>query len=287
MWSAISNTSKEKLQAFFIRMGYFRADKLDLAAVNAQCERAKHSWIAEQDKLLFTLKSDGKRVFTPWKKEQSKDGLDGNCDFLLPSPLNLHGDTALPWGGGNWHCDYFPKVKGNDNHVRNYVHPEPSSKSDGITQIELFAYQSPMGEDVEELAPDALKQCDHDPTPWEIPEDHLIPSQVPIFNYLVAVLSQVRSEFESSAINRTVVIARESAAKTAMFRQAVLKAGGSDSAALKDHVYQLIGESSHLTLKKLQTLNGEKIVSVSKPTKAQFQDAAFRLLGSNAQRINH
>lgn len=290
MWSAISDTSKEKLQAFFIRMGYFMADKLDLAAVNAQCERAKRSWIAEQDKLLFAIRTDKydeRRVFTPWKMEQSKDGLAGNCDFLLPSPLNLHGDKALPWGGGNWHCDYFAKIKGNNNHVRNYVHPEPSSRSDGITQIELFAYQSPKGTDVEELAPDSLKQCDHDPTPWEIPEDHLIPSQVPIFNYLVAVLSQVRSEFESSASNRTVVIARESAAKTAMFRQAVLKAGGDDSAALKDHVYQFIGESSHLTLKKLKTLNGEKLVSVSDPTKAQFQDAAFRLLGSNAQRINH
>ena len=290
MWSAISDTSKEKLQAFFIRMGYFMADKLDLAAVNAQCERAKRSWIAEQDKLLFAIKrdkNDPKRVFTPWKMEQSKDGLAGNCDFLLPSPLNLHGDKALPWGGGNWHCDYFAKIKGNNNHVRNYVHPEPSSRSDGITQIELFPYQSPKGADVEELAPDSLKQCDHDPTPWEIPEDHLIPSQVPIFNYLVAVLSQVRSEFESSASNRTVVIARESAAKTAMFRQAVLKAGGNDSAALKDHVYQFIGESSHLTLKKLKTLNGEKLISVSDPTKAQFQDAAFRLLGSDAQRINH
>ena len=288
MWRAISSKSKEKLQAFFIRMGYFRDDKLDLAAVNAQCERAKRSWIAEQDKLLFAIrtdKDDESRVFSPWKKEQSKNGLAGNCDFLLPSPLNLHGDKALPWGGGNWHCDYFAKVKGNDNHVRNYVHPELSSKSDGITQVELFAYQSPMGADVEELAPDSLKQCDHDPTPWEIPEDHLIPSQVPMFNYLVAVLSQVRSEFESSASNRTVVIARESAAKTAMFRQAVLKAGGDDSAALKDHVYQFIGESSHLTLKKLQTLNGEKLVSVSDPTKAQFQDAAFRLLGSDAQRI--
>lgn len=287
MWSVVEEGSKFKLQTFFLRMGYVVDGEVDLDAINDQCERAKRSWITEQEKLLSAIRGGRHYPFVPWKKNAKKTDEITTCDFLLPSPLNLHGENALPWVGGNWHCDYFPKVKGNDNHVRNYVHPEPSSRSDGITQIELFAYQSPMGEDVEELAPDALKQYDHDPTPWEIPEDHLIPSQVPIFNYLAAVLSQVRSEFESSAINRTVVIARESAAKTAMFRQAVLKAGGSDSAALKDHVYQLIGESSHLTLNKLQTLNGKKLISVSEPTKAQFQDAAFRLLGSDAQRINH
>ena len=292
MWSAISNTSKEKLQAFFIRMGYFMADKLDLAAVNAQCERAKRSWIAEQDKLLLafntgkndkTDKDDERRVFTPWKMEQSKDGLAGNCDFLLPSPLNLHGDNALPWVGGNWHCDYFAKSEDNPNHLRNYVQPENGdNRSDGIAQVELFPYQSPKGSDVKKLAPEALKHLEKDPVPWTRPEDHLIPSQIPIFNYLVALLSQVRYENISESSSRTLVIARGSAAKTAMFKQAVLRAGGEDATELKKCVYQLSGQNSSLTLKNLETLDGQKIIQTGKPSKEDYQKAAIALLGSNA-----
>lgn len=286
MWSAISNTSKEKLQAFFIRMGYFMADKLDLAAVNAQCERAKRSWIAEQDKLLFAIKrdkNDPKRVFTPWKMEQSKNGLAGNCDFLLPSPLNLHGENALPWVGGNWHCDYFAKSEDNPNHLRNYVHSENGDNySDGIAQVELFPYQSPESSHVQRLAPEALEHLKKDPVPWTQPEDHLIPSQIPIFNYLVALLSQVRSENVSESSSRTLVIARGSAAKTAMFKQAVLRAGGEDATELKKCVYQLSGQNSSLTLKNLKTLDGQKIIQADEPSKEDYRKAAIALLGSNA-----
>ncbi len=290
MWSAISNTSKEKLQAFFIRMGYFMADKLDLAAVNAQCERAKRSWIAEQDKLLFAIrtdKDDESRVFTPWKKEQSKNGLAGNCDFLLPSPLNLHGENALPWIGGNWHCDYFAKSDDNPNHLRNYVQSDAKDPSDGIAQVELFPYQSPKGSDVKKLAPEALKHLEKDPVPWTQPEDHLIPSQIPIFNYLVALLSQVRSENVSESSSRTLVIARGSAAKTAMFKQAVLRAGGEDATELKKCVYQLSGQNSSLTLKNLKTLDGQKIIQHDKPSKEDYRKAAIALLGSNAVRTGN
>lgn len=285
MWSAISNTSKKKLQAFFMRMGYYMADKLDLAAVNAQCERAKRSWIAEQDKLLFAIrtdKDDESRVFSPWKKEQSKNGLAGNCDFLLPSPLNLHGENALPWVGGNWHCDYFAKSDDNPNHLRNYVQSDAKDPSDGIAQVELFPYQSPKGSDVRKLAPEALKHLEKEPVPWTRPEDHLVPSQIPIFNYLVALLSQVRYENISESSSRTLVIARGSAAKTAMFKQAVLRAGGEDATELKKCVYQLSGQNSSLTLKNLKTLDGQKIIQADEPSKEDYRKAAIALLGSNA-----
>ena len=152
--------------------------------------------------------------------------------------------------------------------------------------MELFPYQSPKGSDVKELAPEALEQLEKDPTPWTNPEDHLIPSQIPMFDYLVAVLSQVRSEIDSKASERTVVIARGSAAKTAMFRQAVLRAGGDDVSVLKKSVYQLSGQNSSLTVKNLKSLDGEKVIIADKPSKEDYQKAANELLGSSAVQLN-
>ena len=278
LWSTVKNEAKDKLLMFFLRMGYITDNDTDLEAINAQCERAKHSWIAEQEKLLsaITETKEKRDCFVPWEG-----------DFILPSPLNLHGANALPWVRGNWHCYYFAKLADKPNHLRNYVQSDSGSKrSDGIAQVELFPYQSPKGSDVKELAPEALEQLEKDPTPWTNPEDHLIPSQIPMFDYLVAVLSQVRSEIDSKASERTVVIARGSAAKTAMFRQAVLKAGGGGVSDLKKSVYQLSGQNSSLTLKNLKSLDGEKVIKAGKPSKEDYQKAANKLLGSNAVQLN-
>lgn len=293
LWSTVEKeakngkTAREKLLMFFSRMGYTTDNDFDLEAINAQCERAKRSWIAEQEKLLsaitelkvpsdITDTKDSQDPFVPWEG-----------DFILPSPLNLHGANALPWVRGNWHCDYFAKSADNANHLRNYVQSDSgSNRSDGIAQVELFPYQSPKGSDVKKLAPEALEQLEEDPTPWTNPEDHLIPSQIPIFDYLVTVLSQVRSEINSKASERTVVIARGSAAKTAMFRQAVLKAGGDGVSDLKKSVYQLSGQNSSLTLKNLKSLDEDKVIKANKPTEAYYQKAANELLGSNAVQLN-
>ena len=287
LWSTVDTDEKaskneksaeDKLLMFFSRMGYTFGTNIDLEAINAQCERAKRSWIAEQEKLLSTITDtkDSKEPFVPWEG-----------DFVLPSPLNLHGANALPWVRGNWHGDYFAKSADNANHLRNYVQSDDESKrSDGIAQVELFPYQSPKGSDVKKLAPEALEQLEEDTTPWTNPEDHLIPSQIPIFDYLVTVLSQVRSEINSKASERTVVIARGSAAKTAMFRQAVLKAGGDGASDLKKSVYQLSGQNSSLTLKNLKSLDGDKFIKANKPTEADYQKAANELLGSNAVQLN-
>lgn len=282
LWSTVEKeakngkTAREKLLMFFSRMGYTTDNDFDLEAINAQCERAKRSWIAEQEKLLSALKKGDPDRFVPWER-----------DFILPSPLNLHGANALPWVRGNWHSDYFAKSADNANHLRNYVQSDDeSSGSDGIAQVELLPYQSPESSDVKELAPEALKQLKGDPTPWTNPNDHLIPSQIPIFDYLVTVLSQVRSEINSKASERTVVIARGSAAKTAMFRQAVLKAGGDGVSDLKKSVYQLSGQNSSLTLKNLMSLDGNKVIKANKPTEADYQKAANELLGSNAVQLN-
>lgn len=296
MWSTVDTdekasknekSAKVKLRMFFSRMGYTSGTNIDLEAINAQCVRAKRSWIAEQEKLLSAIREmkvpsditeaeESKEPFVPWEG-----------DFVLPSPLNLHGANALPWVRGNWHGDYFAKSDDNPNHLRNYVQSDSgSNRSDGVAQVELFPYQSPTGGDVKNLAPEALKQLEEDPTPWTNPEDHLLPSQIPLFNYLVAVLTQVRSEIDSKASERTVVIARGSAAKTAMFRQAVLKAGGDNLSELKKNVYQLSGQNSSLTLKNLETLNGTKIIHTSKPSKADYQKAVNRILGSNAVQLN-
>lgn len=296
MWSTVDTdektsknekSAKVKLQMFFSRMGYTSGTNTDLEAINAQCVRAKRSWIAEQEKLLsaitemkvpsdITDTKDSQDPFVPWEG-----------DFILPSPLNLHGANALPWVRGNWHCDYFAKSADNANHLRNYVQSDSgSNRSDGIAQVELFPYQSPKGSDVKKLAPEALEQLEEDPTPWTNPEDHLIPSQIPIFDYLVTVLSQVRSEINSKTSERTVVIARGSAAKTAMFRQAVLKAGGDGVSDLKKSVYQLSGQNSSLTLKNLKSLDEDKVMKANKPTEADYQKAANELLGSNAVQLN-
>jgi len=282
LWSTVEKeakngkTAREKLLMFFSRMGYTTDNDFDLEAINAQCERAKRSWIAEQEKLLSALKKGDPDRFVPWES-----------DFILPSPLNLHGANALPWVRGNWHSDYFAKSADNPNHLRNYVQSNSgSNRSDGIAQVELLPYQSPKGSDVKKLAPEALEQLEKDPTPWTNPKDHLIPSQIPIFDYLVAVLSQVRSENDSKASERTVVIARGSAATTAMFRQAVLKAGGDGVSELKKSVYQLSGQNSSLTLKNLKSLDGEKVIKASKPSKEDYQRAANELLGSNAVQLN-
>ena len=296
MWSTVDTdektsknekSAKVKLQMFFSRMGYTSGTNTDLEAINAQCVRAKRSWIAEQEKLLSAIREmkapsditeaeESKEPFVPWEG-----------DFILPSPLNLHGANALPWVRGNWHCDYFAKSADNPNHLRNYVQSDSgSNRSDGIAQVELFPYQSPKGSDVKKLAPEALEQLEEDPTPWTNPEDHLIPSQIPIFDYLVTVLSQVRSEINSKASERTVVIARGSAAKTAMFRQAVLKAGGDGVSDLKKSVYQLSGQNSSLTLKNLKSLDEDKVIKANKPTEADYQKAANELLGSNAVQLN-
>lgn len=263
-------------------MGYVVDGEVDLDAINAQCERAKRSWITEQEKLLSAIRGGRHYPFVPWKKNAKKTDEITTCDFMLPSPLNLHGENALPWVGGNWHCDYFAKSDDNLNHLRNYVQSDAKDPSDGIAQVELFPYQSPKGSDVKKLAPEALNHLEKDPVPWTRPEDHLIPSQIPIFNYLVALLSQVRSENVSEASSRTMVIARGSAAKTAMFKQAVLRAGGEDATELKKCVYQLSGQNSSLTLKNLETLDGQKIIQTGKPSKEDYQKAAIALLGSNA-----
>ena len=287
LWSTVKEEARDKLLMFFLRMGYITDNDTDLEAINAQCERAKRSWIAEQEKLFsaitelkvpsdITDTKDSKDPFVPWEG-----------DFILPSPLNLHGANALPWVGGNWHCYYFAKLADNSNHLRNFVQSDSGSKrSDGIAQVELLPYQSPEHTDVEDLAPEALKQLKGDPTPWTNPEDHLIPSQIPIFDYLVTVLSQVRSEIHSTASERTVVIARGSAAKTAMFRQAVLKAGGDGVSDLKKSVYQLSGQNSSLTLKNLKSLDGDKVIKADKPTEADYQRAANELLGSDAVQLD-
>ena len=284
LWSTVDKeakdekSAKDKLLMFFSRMGYITDNVFDLEAINAQCERAKRSWIAEQEKLLsaITETKEKRDYFVPWEG-----------DFILPSPLNLHGANALPWVRGNWHCDYFAKSADKPNHLRNYVQSDSgSNRSDGIAQVELLPYQSPKGSDVKKLAPEALEQLEKDPTPWTNPEDHLIPSQIPMFDYLVAVLSQVRSEIDSKASERTVVIARGSAAKTAMFRQAVLRAGGDDVSVLKKSVYQLSGQNSSLTLKNLKSLDGEKVIIADKPSKEDYQKAANELLGSSAVQLN-
>lgn len=287
LWSTVKEEAKDKLLMFFLRMGYITDHDTDLEAINAQCERAKRSWIAEQEELFsaitelkvpsdITDTKDSKDPFVPWEG-----------DFILPSPLNLHGANALPWVGGNWHCYYFAKLADNSNHLRNFVQSDSGSKrSDGIAQVELLPYQSPKGSDVKKLAPEALEQLEEDPTPWTNPEDHLIPSQIPMFDYLVTVLSQVRSEINSKASERTVVIARDSAAKTAMFRQAVLKAGGDDVPVLKKRIYQFISQDSSLTLKNLKALDGEKVIKADKPSKEDYQKAANELLGSNAVQLN-
>ena len=293
LWSTVEKgtknekSAKNKLLMFFSRMGYTSDNDIDLEAINAQCVRAKRSWIAEQEKLLSAIREmkvpsditeaeESKEPFVPWEG-----------DFILPSPLNLHGANALPWVRGNWHCDYFAKSADNPNHLRNYVQSDSgSNRSDGIAQVELFPYQSPKGSDVKELAPEALEQLEKDPTPWTNPEDHLIPSQIPMFDYLVAVLSQVRSEIDSKASERTVVIARGSAAKTAMFRQAVLRAGGDDVSVLKKSVYQLSGQNSSLTVKNLKSLDGEKVIIADNPSKEDYQKAANELLGSSAVQLN-
>lgn len=284
LWSTVDKeakdekSAKDKLLMFFSRMGYITDNVFDLEAINAQCERAKRSWIAEQEKLLsaITETKEKRDYFVPWEG-----------DFILPSPLNLHGANALPWVRGNWHCDYFAKSADKPNHLRNYVQSDSgSNRSDGIAQVELLPYQSPKGSDVKELAPEALEQLEKDPTPWTNPKDHLIPSQIPIFDYLVTVLSQVRSEIHSKASERTVVIARGSTAKTAMFRQAVLKAGGDGVSDLKKSVYQLSGQNSSLTLKNLKSLDGDKVINADKPTQADYQRAANELLGSDAVQLN-
>lgn len=283
MWSAVEEGAKLKLQTFFLRMGYVVDGEVDLDAINAQCERAKRSWITEQDKILSAIRGGNHYPFVPWRKSAKKTDDITTCDFLLPSPLNLHGANVLPWVGGNWHCDYFAKSDDNPNHLRNYVRSgDEDDYSDGIAQVELFPYQSPKGSDVKKLAPEALKHLEKDPVPWTRPEDHLIPSQIPIFNYLVALLSQVRSENVSDASSRTLVIARGSAAKTAMFKQAVLRAGGEYATELKKCVYQLSGQNSSLTLKNLETLDGRKIIQAGKPSKEDYRKAAIALLGSNA-----
>lgn len=287
MWSTVEEDTKFKLQTFFLRMGYVIDGEANLDAINAQCERAKRSWITEQDKLLSAIRGGNHYPFVPWKKNAESTDDITTCDFLLPSPLNLHGANALPWVRGNWHCDYFAKSTDNPNHLRNYVQSDSgSNRSDGIAQVELLPYQSPKGSDVKKLAPEALEQLEKDPTPWTNPKDHLIPSQIPTFDYLVAVLSQVRSEINSKASERTVVIARGSAATTAMFRQAVLKAGGDDVSDLKKGVYQLSGQNSSLTLKNLKSLDGHRVIKADKPSKEDYQKAANELLGSNAVQLN-
>lgn len=287
LWNTVEKEARDKLLMFFSRMGYVSGADVDLDAINAQCDRAKRAWITEQEKLLSAITGGDRGPFVPWtSKEREGNGLP-TCDFLLPSPLNLHGTNALPWVGGNWHCDYFAKSDNNPNHLRNYVQSDSgTNRSDGVAQVELFPYQSPTGGNVKNLAPEALKQLEEDPTPWTNPEDHLIPSQIPLFNYLVAVLSQVRSEIDSKASERTVVIARGSAAKTAMFRQAVLRAGGDDVSVLKKSVYQLSGQNSSLTLKNLKSLDGEKVIIADKPSKEDYQKAANELLGSSAVQLN-
>ena len=97
-----------------------------------------------------------------------------------------------------------------------------------------------------------------------------------------ALLSQVRYENISESSSRTLVIARGSAAKTAMFKQAVLRAGGEDATELKKCVYQLSGQNSSLTLKNLKTLDGQKIIQADEPSKEDYRKAAIALLGSNA-----
>lgn len=293
LWSTVEKgtknekSAKDKLLMFFSRMGYISDKDIDLEAINAQCVRAKRSWIAEQEKLLSAIREMKAPSDTTEAEESKEPFVPWEGDFILPSPLNLHGANALPWVRGNWHCDYFAKSADNPNHLRNYVQSDSgSNRSDGIAQVELLPYQSPKGSDVKELALEALEQLEKDPTPWTSPEDHLIPSQIPMFDYLVAVLSQVRSEIDSEASERTVVIARGSAAKTAMFRQAVLKAGGDGVSDLKKSVYQLSGQNSSLTLKNLKSLDGEKVIKAGKPSKEDYQRAANELLGSNAVQLN-
>ncbi len=293
LWSTVEKvakgekSAKNKLLMFFSRMGYISDNDIDLEAINAQCVRAKRSWITEQDKLLSAIRGGNHYPFVPWKKNAETADDITTCDFLLPSPLNLHGAHALPWVRGNWHCDYFANSADNPNHLRNYVQSNSgSNRSDGIAQLELFPYQSPKGSDVEKLAPNALKQLEKDPTPWTTPEDHLIPSQMSTFNYLVAALSQVRSQIDSKASERTLVIVRGSAAKTAMFRQAVLKAGGDNVSDLKKSVYQLSGQNSSLTLKNLKSLDGNEVIKAGNPSEEDYQKAANELLGSNAVQLN-
>ena len=51
-------------------MGYVVDGEVDLDAINAQCERAKRSWITEQEKLLSAIRGGRHYPFVPWKKGQ-------------------------------------------------------------------------------------------------------------------------------------------------------------------------------------------------------------------------
>lgn len=292
-----SDETQNKLRRFFDRMGYRTDGKLNVNAVEKQRKRAEQSWIKEQQKLLTTLTRRNKSTdqqdkqpsrddfFIPWQIVFDEQYLSDSCDFQLPSPLNLHGKNAMPWTNGNWHCDYFRKDPSEGNHLRNYIDEgkeDSKNHSGGIAQIELLPYQSPEGKDLKPLAKTALQEAKEGRSAWDDPNQHLIPSQKPIFNYLVAVLTQVlATNTDEDNDNQIVVIVRGSAAKTEMFHQAMLKAGGDDLDVLKEHVYKLSSQSSALTLKQLESLNNVKLIEKRKPKPHEYEEAASKLLGNN------